>query len=838
MTGSMPTFVDAGRNFGGSKVMEDNLLKQWSRAGKRILFVGDKTWIELFPDCDIISKLQPTDILFIMGDHGMTLSGDHGGDSYSELEATLIVYTSEYHISLSGKDSLKRSTGQQQLSQIDLVPTLSFFTGVPIPYSNLGILSSDLLNGYINLHNGLVLNFIQMFTYTANYYYNISELPLSSKLFMYMNKLLLENRNFRWIEEMNYEQLLTSLKELQSIFRNHWTQFNEISMLFGVILITYSLILLLLCIEYIHQCRHSLYTCNLSLCGASILSLICIHLHNSYCLVYIFIIVLVLLPIFFIFIQYIYNLISLFTLNSGTSIGFMLIFLLSLSYFSNSLLIHEFHITFYFIQSFLITHLIYTFVYTYSFHGNDYTTHDRSSSIVKYIRKIISFLHHLSTSSSIVFISLLLIVFRLFIWHLLICREELMLTSSICRSTLDPWISKSLSRLNPMNEFYPIGVLRVYFTICILIFCLYNIYWLELKIRDRSELMDICRLNNPFWLFTLIGGCLALLWLVDSAKSVNWIGFIPTNRLHTVRIWIARILLITISCTFIQLMKSPFKLIHLTAYTQFNESIQRQIRRNKSILHLYTVLAVTCLTVLPLLSLLVFINEFHIIWLALITSVHLLLSPLKHSITDITTEYKDQNSEDSMLLFYVPKETISWKFAVFLCLLDNLSFFLTGHQTTLSSIPWDAAYAVYEGDHNTHWLPTITVLLHLYSGPIIIAFSLPVIIIIGLQVKRTQRSETYSNVNGCQMTVYYRFIDALSLLMWRFFICKCLLTLGCLLSTGILRRHLMVWKIFAPRLTFSIISLLVSSICLPVTRFMVVHCLHKKMCQILHVSDL
>ncbi|VDP75283.1 unnamed protein product [Echinostoma caproni] len=48
MTGSMPTFVDAGSNFGGSELMEDNLIKQWHRAGKRILFVGDDTWTGLF----------------------------------------------------------------------------------------------------------------------------------------------------------------------------------------------------------------------------------------------------------------------------------------------------------------------------------------------------------------------------------------------------------------------------------------------------------------------------------------------------------------------------------------------------------------------------------------------------------------------------------------------------------------------------------------------------------------------------------------------------------------------------------------------------------------------
>ena len=32
-------------------------------------------------------------ILFVFGDHGMTRSGDHGGDSNDELDAALFVYS-------------------------------------------------------------------------------------------------------------------------------------------------------------------------------------------------------------------------------------------------------------------------------------------------------------------------------------------------------------------------------------------------------------------------------------------------------------------------------------------------------------------------------------------------------------------------------------------------------------------------------------------------------------------------------------------------------------------------------------------------------------------------
>ena len=32
-------------------------------------------------------------ILFVMGDHGMTRTGDHGGDSQDELDAALFIYS-------------------------------------------------------------------------------------------------------------------------------------------------------------------------------------------------------------------------------------------------------------------------------------------------------------------------------------------------------------------------------------------------------------------------------------------------------------------------------------------------------------------------------------------------------------------------------------------------------------------------------------------------------------------------------------------------------------------------------------------------------------------------
>ncbi|KAF4458875.1 hypothetical protein FALBO_14383 [Fusarium albosuccineum] len=48
-TGTLPTFIDAGSNFAGTAIEEDNLLMQLKDAGKKIAHLGDDTWWSLFP---------------------------------------------------------------------------------------------------------------------------------------------------------------------------------------------------------------------------------------------------------------------------------------------------------------------------------------------------------------------------------------------------------------------------------------------------------------------------------------------------------------------------------------------------------------------------------------------------------------------------------------------------------------------------------------------------------------------------------------------------------------------------------------------------------------------
>ena len=43
---------------------------------------------------DVIAEISNDTVVFLLGDHGMTRTGDHGGDSRDELDAALFVYSS------------------------------------------------------------------------------------------------------------------------------------------------------------------------------------------------------------------------------------------------------------------------------------------------------------------------------------------------------------------------------------------------------------------------------------------------------------------------------------------------------------------------------------------------------------------------------------------------------------------------------------------------------------------------------------------------------------------------------------------------------------------------
>ena len=66
-------------------------------------------------------------LLLLCGDHGMSDAGSHGGASPAEVFTPLVFMSSLF------EQQQGSAVSEQQVQQIDIVPTLALLLGLPIP---------------------------------------------------------------------------------------------------------------------------------------------------------------------------------------------------------------------------------------------------------------------------------------------------------------------------------------------------------------------------------------------------------------------------------------------------------------------------------------------------------------------------------------------------------------------------------------------------------------------------------------------------------------------------------------------------------------------------------
>ncbi|KAI9802847.1 MAG: mannose-ethanolamine phosphotransferase gpi13 [Piccolia ochrophora] len=336
-TGTLPTFIDAGSNFAGTAIEEDNLVAQLRTARKNLVHLGDDTWHSLFPGHfdpnltrsydsfnvwdlhtvdngvtdhllpllhptntskwdvifghylgvdhaghrygpdhpamtaklqqmnevfqQVIDALDDSTLLVIMGDHGMDVKGDHGGESDDEIQAALWMYSKKGVFGRSSPDYNypPQTARERPVAQIDLVPTLSLLLGLPVPFNNLGAPIEEAFIGRSgnDFQNLAVANYIvgaQINRYKRQY------LSARGRGAMALNAPLV-----RWVEaevafrrasqdvkttsstEWNdvYKRFATYQKETLSIYRNLWARFDVPSMVQGILILVIALVILL-----------------------------------------------------------------------------------------------------------------------------------------------------------------------------------------------------------------------------------------------------------------------------------------------------------------------------------------------------------------------------------------------------------------------------------------------------------------------------------------------------------------------------------------------------------------------------------------------------------------
>jgi len=373
-TGGLPTFADITGSFGGASIEEDSWVEQlknspWEQRmmhnnyhKPQIAFVGDDTWIDLFPtqfddahpypsfntrDLDTVDngcllhlprllnrlaglktnndpttkvppfelmvshflgvdhvghtygpnnphmekKLQQMDIMlsstldridnapdkscivaFVLGDHGMTEDGNHGGGTSEEVNAGLFVHFSPgcnaregYDQRIDGREIGSESTQAfDSIHQIDLVPTISLLLGLPIPYANIGGLVTAILptpygeneemdtsSSTPYIATALALNAAQVWTYLHTYSQTSRDLPrerllelkelLNSASTLYRGAIIQSQKELQdntYHDSTEFRQACGLFKiflaESTDLGKQVWTQFNENGMMIGI----------------------------------------------------------------------------------------------------------------------------------------------------------------------------------------------------------------------------------------------------------------------------------------------------------------------------------------------------------------------------------------------------------------------------------------------------------------------------------------------------------------------------------------------------------------------------------------------------------------------------
>jgi GPI ethanolamine phosphate transferase 3 subunit O len=324
MTGTLPVFIDAGSNFAGTAIDEDNLVEQLYNAGKKVVHIGDDTWHSLFPGYfepnltrpydsfnvwdlhtvdngvsqhlfpllepgmrdrwdvvighylgvdhaghrygpdhpamadklkqmddvfrRIVEKLDEDTLLVVMGDHGMDVKGDHGGESDDEVEAALWMYSKK---GIFGRHPAKpveppATAKERPVGQIDLVPTLAVLLGMPVPFNNLGQPIEEAFLGrnadFANLAEINRLTAAQIHRYQAKYSQarglDDSVASTTSQLWEHANNaygVLAKSKGAGESPKVTAEAYAAYQEENLRICRNLWARFDLVRMGMGIL---------------------------------------------------------------------------------------------------------------------------------------------------------------------------------------------------------------------------------------------------------------------------------------------------------------------------------------------------------------------------------------------------------------------------------------------------------------------------------------------------------------------------------------------------------------------------------------------------------------------------
>ncbi|PON81885.1 Type I phosphodiesterase/nucleotide pyrophosphatase/phosphate transferase [Trema orientale] len=135
----------AGHIFGVDSIQMLEKLEQYNVVLQKV--------IEVLKSQSEPGGLHENTLLLVMGDHGQTINGDHGGGSPEEVETSIFAMSfkkpppyvsTKYNISSCELNSDKKNLCINSIQQLDFAVTISALLGIPFPFGSIGSVNLEL----------------------------------------------------------------------------------------------------------------------------------------------------------------------------------------------------------------------------------------------------------------------------------------------------------------------------------------------------------------------------------------------------------------------------------------------------------------------------------------------------------------------------------------------------------------------------------------------------------------------------------------------------------------------------------------------------------------------
>ncbi|KAI4467979.1 phosphatidylinositol glycan [Holotrichia oblita] len=739
-------------------------------------------------------------ILFVIGDHGMTATGDHGGESENEVTAALFVYA---------KVPLIDQT-QDSVKQIDLIPTLATILGIPIPYSNLGTVITSCLPlpttkiiNWTDMSSTIWANVQQMTAYIRDYS-SLSTIFDTEKIEQLNIKYTILKDQFS--KNINNEvfvyNCINYMSELREMCEHVWIQFDSFSM-------TRGLLLCFIPVFFLYTMINCLTTSQLSIIFSKSLIIFIYILTASIIIACAICYYINIISNFFTTTYFISGIAGIFTLSfiliqnwelisinwyemskkyQLMDIFYRFVLLASVcAFFSNSFVVQESYVSVFLLLTLISTTILDLFNVSPSKISKNIKSNFKASIKFKFLVLLGSFC--------------VLIRFSMYYWQ---CRDE-----QNCAEFSAQKLSNT-SRAQLIFALVAVGFV-VTFTRMWLRYCgnlaAFNIT--VLFAQYAPTVITVC--CGGFWVlhYLPIDGKpkSSPLWQADYLALIAYyliiIGLLVT--------YFRPLTVFVISNNVNSNSQKPVKTvpqIFQEVKSLFSERSQKreEIPIICGLATAYSATFVISAVYILLLFILLLGHAVAPSAVLLYFSAGIILC-----ISSISRYERSPNIDE---LLQVPTASLlTWVF------LAIYFFYGTGHQPTFPNIVWEAAFVGTGGIFTSNYIPAALVIINTFGSYILIGFLLPMLQIAPFSMYAivtsltSKKNDEQRDVNKGDITLMEN--DNILLtntfsLSCKYICCFAIRVFATMLAATIHCRHLMVWKIFAPKFIFEAISLFVT----------------------------